>query len=152
MGVSSPEYDQSLWIFEWVPSGGLAHDGGKAFEYTRWVACIPRHRNVWPYKIESGTRVVLVCRKCGGNWRRTTSIEHAEQYLLSKIKRQLRAETSTMQTYDEWREQKPTYAVPREGILTTARDPDPPICYGVAHLRVRDNIRLESVIPSESKD
>jgi len=69
VGVSSPEYDQSLCIFEW-PSGGLAHDGGKVFEYIGRVACFPRHRNVWPYKIESRTRVVLVCRECGGNRRK----------------------------------------------------------------------------------
>ena len=38
---------------------GLARDGGKRFEYIGRVVRCPGYREVW---LESGARVVLVCR------------------------------------------------------------------------------------------
>ena len=58
-------------------------------------------------------------------------------------------ETTTTQPYDEWREQKSTYAVPREGVITTSRGSFPPISYGKVRVRVHLDITPESAIVSE---
>jgi len=57
--------------------------------------------------------------------------------------------TNSIQAWYEWREQKPTYDVPREGVITTACDSVPLIFCGMARVRVHHNIRLESVIAAE---
>ena len=80
---------------------------------------------------------------------RRQSVEHTEQGVPSKTKCQLRVETNTVQAGDERREQKPTYDVRREGVITTACDSTLPIYDSMARIRVHHYIRLERVIASE---